>query len=96
MKAPIQQAKEHILEVLRGVDQDVKQIIYPCLPQDLTDFCNALDLIEVKAEFERRGVTASVKVVSKTGEPLPDIVIATIDDLTSGKVEEKLKNRYQL
>lgn len=91
MKPPIQQAKDNILKILReNIDPDVKEIIYPCLPQDVGDYQSALDLIEVQAEFNRRGVKPRLERVSKTGERLPDIVIATIDDVASGKLDEWL------
>lgn len=95
MKTPIQQAKEHILKILRGnINPDVEEIIYPCLLQDVNDFRSALSLVEVQAEFNRRGVKATIQPVSKTGEPLPDIVIATVDDVASGKVDRLFKTRY--
>lgn len=95
MKSPIQQAKEHILKVLRSADPDVKEIIYPCLEQDLADYRSALELIEVQAEFNRRGVKAQSRAVSKSGKPLPDIVIATLDDAASGKVDEWFNREYR-
>lgn len=95
MKHPIQQAKEHLLKNLRQHrNLDVEEIVYPCLPQDLADFRSALELIEVQAEFNRRGVKARIIAVSKTGEPLPDIVIATVDDAASGKVDKWFKTKY--
>lgn len=94
MKSPIQQAKDYILKMLRSASPDVKEIIYPCLPQDLADYRSALELIEVQQEFNRRGVKATLRSASKSGELLPDIVIATFDDAASGKVDEWFKTKY--
>lgn len=96
MKSPIQQAKEHILKILKQhLNPEVEEIVYPCLPQDASDFRSALELVEVQAEFNRRKVKATLQVVSKTGEPLPDIIIATVDDVASGKVDRWFKDRYE-
>lgn len=86
----MQQAKEHILKVLRNAPPTVEEIIYPCLPQDIADYRSALDLIDVQAEFNRRGVKPRLERASRTGERLPDIIIATVDDVASGKLDEWL------
>lgn len=91
LKTPIQQAKEHILKVLRSANPDVTEIIYPCLEQDLGDYLSALQLVEVQAEFNHRGVVATARAVSKSGKILPDIVVATLDDVASGKLDKLLK-----
>lgn len=95
MKPPIQQAKENILKVLRTPSLDVTEIIYPCLEQDLADYRSALELIEVQAEFNRRGVKATTRAISKSGKILPDIVVATLDDVVSGKLDKLLNREYR-
>ena len=95
MKTPIQQAKDHILKHLRSASADIKEIVYPCLREDLADYQRALELVEVQAEFNRRGVKGTARAVSKTGKPIPDIVIATIDDAASGKVDEWFNREYR-
>lgn len=87
MKPPIQQAKEYLLHHLRIASPEVKEIVYPCLPQDIGDFRRALELVEVQQEFNRRGVKATLRTASPDGKILPDIVIATVDDVASGKLD---------
>lgn len=83
MKSPIQQAKENLLKILRAASPDVQEIIYPCLPQDLADYRSALELVEVQQEFNRRGVKATLQLS-------PQIVVATLDDVASGKLDRFL------
>ncbi|BDA69320.1 hypothetical protein CAL7716_034860 [Calothrix sp. PCC 7716] len=93
MKSPIQQAKEHILKVLRSAERDIKHIIYPCLPQDLADYRSALELIEVQREFNLRGITASAELHTKYESRKPKIVIATYEDVINGNLDNYLKQR---
>lgn len=78
--------------MLRQAGPEVKEIVYPCLPQDIGDFRRALELIEVQQEFNRRGVKATLRTASPAGEILPDIVIATVDDVAKGKLDWYLRD----
>ncbi|NEU76960.1 hypothetical protein PI95_031805 [Hassallia byssoidea VB512170] len=92
MKPPIQQAKKHLLQHLRTASPEVKEIVYPCLPQDIGDYRRALELVEVQAEFNRRGVKAILKTASRSGKISPDIIIATAKDVASGKLDERFRD----
>jgi MFS superfamily sulfate permease-like transporter len=91
MKQPIQQAKEHILKMLKNAPATTKEIIYPCLRVDEFDYRSALELIDVQAEFNRRGIKATIRVQNSKGKPLPNIIIATVEDAANGKLDEYLK-----
>lgn len=90
-RTPVQQAKDHILKHLKSASSEVKEIVYPCLREDLADYRSALELVEVQAEFNRRGVKATIQPVTKTGQRLPDIVIATINDASNGRLDNFLR-----
>lgn len=95
MDSPIQQAKNYLLHMLRQASPEVKEIIFPCLPQDISDYRQALELVEVQQEFNRREVKATLRTVSRKGKILPDIVIATVDDVAKGKLDEHLRDNFQ-
>ncbi|RUT08443.1 hypothetical protein DSM106972_016110 [Dulcicalothrix desertica PCC 7102] len=88
-KPPIQQAKENILRILRNAAPEVEEIVYPCLPQDMADYRSALDLVEVQQEFNRRKVKATLELYKETSPP--QIVVATLDDIASGKLDEYMR-----
>lgn len=81
---PITQAKNHLLKILAGAHAGISEIHYPCLPEDRADFEAALALPDVQRAFSERGVTAKICPVKQT----PDIVIATVDDVASGKLDQ--------
>jgi hypothetical protein len=95
MDSPIQQAKKHLLTILRNASPEVKEIVFPCLPEDIGDFRRALELVEVQSAFKRRGVKATLRAASPSGKILPDIVIATIDDAANGRLDQYLRNLNQ-
>ena len=89
MKPPIEQAKNHILNILRQAGSETKIIVYPCYSRDAADYHNALALPEVIAAFERRSIQPRVELVDR--QKTPDIAIATIEDVTSGRLDHILK-----
>lgn len=93
MKSPLEQAKDHILKnCLPLVQPQHRKIIIPCYRQDYPDFEAALSLPEVKRELEKIGIPVELVVIGPDGKPAPEIVIATIDDVASGKVHRYLNN----
>lgn len=90
-KPPIQQAKENLLKILRDTPEDVEEIVYPCLPQDIADYRSALELVEVQQEFNRRRVKATLELHTENQSRTPQIVIATLDDVASGKLDEYMR-----
>lgn len=51
---------------------------------------DALALPEVKAELESKSIEVEIQVLDKHGRVKPDIIIATYDDVASGKLDEIL------
>ena len=90
MKTPIEQAKTHLLNVLQQASLEVKEIIYPCSPQDVADYKRALLLADVQIAFNRRGIKATIQTVDAE-EVSPQILIATIDDVATGKLDRYFK-----
>lgn len=92
MKPPIEQAKDHILKTcLPLVKPHHKKMWLPCLAEDVEDYRQALELPEVKQALPK-GVEVEIKIVTKDGEPAPDIVIATVEDAANGNLDRYLKS----
>lgn len=89
---PIRQAKKHILNVLKNAHSEIREIVYPCLSKDVDVFYKALALTDVKAEFERRGVTPKVHVTDRRTKP--EILVAPYESLTDGKLDQYLRDTH--
>ncbi len=91
--SPIEQGKRHILQTcLPLVKEGHKEMIIPCYRRDYEDYAAALKLPEVVKAIEQSGLErVTLQVVDKHGKPLPDIVIATVKDVASGKLDEFMK-----
>lgn len=85
------QAKEHMLKYINGAIREVRQVIFPVLHQDYVIYHQALQSQEVQKALLRRGITASLRTVSKDGEPCPDIIIATLEDAQNGNLKRYLE-----
>ncbi|MBD2775186.1 hypothetical protein [Iningainema tapete] len=85
------QAKEHMLKYINGARSEVRQVIFPCLHQDYVIYHQALQSDEIQRALQRRGITASLRTVSRDGEPCPDIIIATLEDAHNGKLKRFLE-----
>ena len=92
MKSPIQQAKDHILNVcLPLVEPQHEIMVIPCYRQDYGDYQKALELPEVRSAIQAKGVKAKFLIVGKNGNPEPQIVIATIKDAANGTLDRYLQ-----
>jgi hypothetical protein len=91
--SPLEQCKRHILEnCLPLVRAEHKEMIIPCYMQDTDDYRQALELEEIKqAIASKRLEKVTLQPVDKHGRPLPDIVIATVDDVAQGKLDDLMK-----
>lgn len=85
----VEQAKNHILQVIRNASNEIQQIVFPVLPQDYADAEIALASSEVQQALSQRNITASLTRVSQKKE----IVIATYDQAMSGELNRYLR-RY--
>lgn len=83
----VDQAKEHILKTLRESPSEIRQIVFPSLPQDVADYRAALELPEVQEAFRVRNVLG---IIQPTGKD-PEIIIATYEDVTSGRLDGHFK-----
>lgn len=86
----VDQAKRHILHYIRGASSHIRQIVFPCLRQDAADYYAALQSEEVQSALTRSGITAQVRTV-QDNKPIPDILIASIDDVKNGNLNAYLK-----
>ena len=77
----VEQAKSRILECLRQVHPETREIVYPCLAIDERDYHRALYLPEVAAEFERRNINARIQVVDRE----QSVLIGSLDDFVQNK-----------
>ncbi|NJN13165.1 MAG: hypothetical protein HC836_19605 [Richelia sp. RM2_1_2] len=89
MKAPIEQAKEHILQYLMTAESCVKLFIVPCLQRDYEDYSRAMNSAKIQQELKKRGILGRVEVVSNE----PEIIIATIEDAANGRLDNYLRKR---
>lgn len=87
---PVGEVKRIMLNLLRGASEGIRKIIYPCYAKDAGIYFRALRSPEVQAEFSRRGVRAEIQVIDDFGSCKPDILIATYDDIASGRLKEGL------
>lgn len=87
----IEQAKTHMLAIIRSAGSRVRHIVFPYAFRDCRDATAALLDAEVQAALQERQITAQVKAY-KDGKPLPDILIATSEDVASGKLDEYLRH----
>ncbi len=86
---PISKVKAHILLILRRTSND-KSIVFQAYEQDVDLYYSALKLPEISKEIQRKNIEARVQVVDNFGRIKPDIVIATIEDAASKKLDEYL------
>lgn len=90
--SPIEQAKRHILQNCLPLVNGQKEMIIPCYRRDYEDYEAALKLLDVRVAIEQAGLErVTLQAVDKHGKPLPDIVIATVHDVASGKLDEFIK-----
>ncbi|BAY08604.1 hypothetical protein [Calothrix sp. NIES-2098] len=87
-QAAVDQAKKHMLQVIRTASNEVEEIVFPYLPQDYADAEIALASTEVQRALRSRGITASLQRVAQTGE----IIVASIDQVTYGELDSYLRN----
>ncbi|MEH2258863.1 hypothetical protein [Nostoc sp.] len=76
----VEQAKNHMLQVIINAGREVQQIVFPCLPQDYPDAVIALADKEVQQTLNQRNITTSIRRVSRQQQ----IVIATYDPILLG------------
>lgn len=81
--SPVEQAKNHILNIITTAGAEVRQIVFPTLPRDYADYETALALPEIQTALQQRGITASLERVSQPQE----IVIASIDQVMNGDLD---------
>ncbi|MDZ8239708.1 MAG: hypothetical protein RMZ69_21590 [Nostoc sp. ChiQUE01a] len=86
-ESPVEQAKNHMLQVIRSASAEIQQIVFPVLPQDYADAEIALASAEVQQALNRRNLTASLTRVPQKSE----IVIATYDQVMSGELNRYLR-----
>lgn len=86
---PLAQVKAHMLLCLRRSSRG-KQITFQTYEQDADLYYAGLKLPEVQQEIQRKNIKANVQVIDNSGKPKPDIVIATIEDVASGKLDSLL------
>lgn len=86
-ESPVEQAKNHMLQVITSATDEIQQIVFPVLPQDYADAEIALSSAEVQAALQQRGLTA---LLQRVGEPKQTIVIATYDQVTNGELDRYL------
>lgn len=93
--SPLEQCKRHNLEkCLPLVEPQHKEMIMPALVIDVKDYREALELEEVKQAIAAKGLEkVTVEATDKDGNFLPDILVATHDDVASGKLDEILKQK---
>jgi hypothetical protein len=82
-QSPVEQAKNHILNIITTASDDVRQIVFPTLPRDYADYEAALALPEIQTALQQRGITASLQRVSQPQE----IVIATYEQVINGDLD---------
>lgn len=88
---PLSTVKDYILRNLKPVKNgETRPVVFQVLEQDADLHYAALKLPEVKREIERKKLKLEFQIIDKTGKVKPDIVIATIDDVASGRLENLL------
>jgi hypothetical protein len=94
MKSPIEQCKEHILKYLNiAISERKKEVWIRSSQIDYKDYLEASKLPDIKECAEKNGIKLKVVLCDKDGIPVPDIFIATIEDVANGKFHEYLKSR---
>jgi hypothetical protein len=87
----IEQAKQHMLKIIGGAPKNKVHIVFPFLHQDAADAKLALTSYEVQQALQRREITAEIRAVDSRGKPIPDILIATVEDVALGKLDDYLR-----
>lgn len=65
-------------------------VTFQALEKDSDLYYDAVALPEVKAIVEQKNITVEIQVLGKDGRPKPDIVVATYDDVVSGRLDNIL------
>lgn len=86
---PLSQVKAYMLLTLRRTNRG-KSIVFQTLKRDADLYHSALALPEVKEQLQRKNIEARVQEIDDSGSLMPDIVIATVDDVASGKLDRFL------
>jgi hypothetical protein len=74
------------------VKAEHKEMVIPCFLQDANDFRQALELEEIKTALASKNLEkVTLQPVDKHGRPLPDILIATVDAVAQGKLDDLMK-----
>ena len=87
--SPVEQAKNHMLQIITNAGDEVRQIIFPFLARDYADAEIAFASPQVQSALNQRGITASLQQVSQPQE----IIIATYDQVTNGDLDRFLRKR---
>lgn len=87
---PLSQIKQQILEGLRSYPRSKTELIFQTYKENADLYYEALKLPEVKREMRHRDIKVGIQVVDKFGRPTPDIVIATLNDVVTGKLDHIL------
>lgn len=88
---PLSIVKAYVLRSLKSVVRgETKPVVFQVLEQDADLYYVTLKLPEVIKEIERKNLKIEFQIIGKTGRVKSDIVIATIDDVTSGELDNLL------
>lgn len=87
---PLNTVVDHILTSLKNVTTE-KIVTFQTLEQNADLYYSALKVEQIKREVTRKRVKIRIQTINEFGkvEP-PDIVIATIDDVATGKLDNLL------
>jgi hypothetical protein len=88
-EAPVEQAKKSMLKFINEAPAGIREIVFPYRSSDCADAQVALESAEVQAALTHRGITASIQRI----DDKPSIVIASIDQVTSGELDRYLRER---
>lgn len=83
---PLSTVKEHILRAVKKVQRGA-ELTFQAREQDADLYYEGLALPEMKAALKRKNIKINIQVLDKHGRVKPDIVIATLDDVASGKLD---------
>lgn len=92
MKPLIDQAKQHIIFTCVPLLKNHHQkMLIPCYLEDYEIYRQALELPEVRAVIPPH-IEVILQAVTKDGKPVPDILIATVEDAANGNLDRYLKS----
>ena len=86
---PIEQAKKMMVRFVNEAPAEIREIVFPYRSADCADAQAALESPEVQAALTRRDITASIQRI----DDKPSIVVASIDQVTSGELDRYLRER---